>query len=63
MQGIEHHHPTMLIPTGHGYRPRRGIRTIQEVITISFYSRKLTDPQIRYTVTEKELLSIVKNLK
>ena len=32
-------------------------------LTKSFYSRKLTGPQTRYTVTEKELLSIVKTLK
>ena len=31
--------------------------------TIAFYSRKLTGPQIRYTVTEKKLLSIVQTLK
>ena len=30
---------------------------------ISFYSRNLTIPQTRYTVTEKELLSIVETLK
>ena len=30
---------------------------------IAFYSRKLTPPQTRYTVTEKELLSIVETLK
>ena len=28
--------------------------------TIAFYSRKLTETQNRYTVTERELLSIVK---
>ena len=31
--------------------------------TIAFYSRKLTGLQTQYTVTEKELLSIVKILK
>ena len=30
---------------------------------IAFYSRKLTEPQTQYTVTEKELLSIVETLK
>ena len=30
---------------------------------INFYSRKLTDSQQRYTVTERELLSIVETLK
>ena len=30
---------------------------------IAFYRRKLTGPQTRYTVTEKELLTIVKTLK
>ena len=30
---------------------------------ISFYSRKLTGPQQRYTVTEKVMLSIVNTLK
>ena len=30
---------------------------------IAFFSRKLTPPQLRYTVTEKELLSIVETLK
>ena len=30
---------------------------------IDFYRRELTGPQTRYTVTGKELLSIVKNLK
>ena len=30
---------------------------------IAFYSRKLTDPQHRYTVTERELLRIIENMK
>ena len=30
---------------------------------IAFYCRKLTDVQQQYTVTERELLSIVENLK
>ena len=36
---------------------------IQNGQPISFYIRKPTGPQTRYTVTEKELLSIVKTLK
>ena len=36
---------------------------IQNGKPISFYSRKPTGPQTRYTVTEKELLSIVETLK
>ena len=35
----------------------------QEGKPIDFYSRKLTAPQTRYTVTEKELPNIVKTLK
>ena len=35
----------------------------QKVKPISFYSRKLTDSQQRYTVMERELLSIVETLK
>ena len=34
----------------------------QKYKPISFYSRKLTDAQRRYTVTDKELLSIVETL-
>jgi hypothetical protein len=30
---------------------------------LAFYSRKLTDPQMRYTVTELELLTIVEMLR
>jgi hypothetical protein len=30
---------------------------------LAFYSRKLTDPQMRYTVTELELLAIVETLR
>lgn len=30
---------------------------------IAFYTRKLTNPQTKYTTTEKELLSIVETLK
>ena len=36
---------------------------IQEVKTIAFCSRKLTKSKNKYTVTEQELLRIVKNLK
>ena len=36
---------------------------IQDDKPIAFYSRKLTGPQTRYTVAEKELLSIVETLK
>ena len=36
---------------------------IQKVKPIVLYSHKLTGPQTRYTVTEKEFLSIVKTLK
>ena len=36
---------------------------IQNGQPISFYIRKPTGPQTRYTVTEKELLSIVETLK
>ena len=36
---------------------------IQEGRLIIFYSTKLTDPQNRYTVTEKELLIIEETLK
>ena len=35
----------------------------EKVKYIAFYSRKLTKAQTRYTVTEKELLSIVETLK
>ena len=35
----------------------------QEGKPIFFYSRKLTTPQKRYTVTEMKLLSTVKTLK
>ena len=35
----------------------------QKVKLISFYSRKITDAPKRYTVTERELLSIVETLK
>ena len=36
---------------------------MQEGKPIAFYSRKLNPAQTRYTVTEKELLSIVETLK
>ena len=36
---------------------------IQKSKTIDFYSRKLTGSQQRYTVKEKELLSIIETLK
>ena len=40
-----------------------GAVIIQNGRPIYFYSRKLTGPQTRYTVTEKELLRIVETLK
>ena len=40
-----------------------GAVIIQEAKPIALYSRKLTKTQERYTVTEKELLSIVETLK
>ena len=36
---------------------------IQEVRIIEFYSSKLTNPKTRYTVTEKEIISIIETLK
>ena len=39
-----------------------GAVIIQEGKPIAFYSRKLTVPQTRYTVTEKELINIVETL-
>ena len=35
----------------------------QNGIPINFYSHKLTPAQINYTTTERELLSIMENLK
>ena len=40
-----------------------GAVIIQYGKPINFYGRKLTGPQTRYTVIEKELLSIVETLK
>ena len=40
-----------------------GAVIIQEAKSIALYSRKLTKTQERYTVTEKELLSILETLK
>ena len=40
-----------------------GAVIIQDGKHISFYRCKLTNPKQRYTVTEKELLSIVETLK
>ena len=40
-----------------------GVVIIQEVKKIVFYSRKLTKHPTRYKETEKELLSIVENLR
>jgi RNase H-like domain found in reverse transcriptase/Integrase zinc binding domain/Reverse transcriptase (RNA-dependent DNA polymerase) len=40
-----------------------GAIVTQDKKPIAFYSRKLTGPQTRYTVTELELLSIVETLK
>jgi hypothetical protein len=36
-----------------------GLACTQKDKPLAFYSRKLTDPQTRYTVTELELLAIV----
>ena len=36
---------------------------MQEVKPLAFYSWKLSKAQIHYTMTEKEFLSIVENLK
>ena len=43
-------------------RSQLGVVIIQEGEPITFYIRKLTDNQKRYTVTEKELLIISKTL-
>ena len=40
-----------------------GVVISQKGKHIAFYSRKLTGSQKRYTVTEKELLSVVETLK
>ena len=40
-----------------------GVVIIQEGKFVAFYSRKLTETQMSYTVMEKELLSLVKILK
>ena len=40
-----------------------GVFIIHKGKPIAFYSIKLTEYQIRYTVTERELLSIVETLK
>ena len=40
-----------------------GVLIIQEFIPIAFYGRRLNGHQKRYTVTEKELMSIVETLK
>ena len=40
-----------------------GVVIRKEGKPIDFYGRELTDTQRRYTVSEKELLNIVENLK
>ena len=40
-----------------------GSEIIQDGEPIAFYSRKLTKPQRRYTLTENELLSILETLQ
>ena len=40
-----------------------GVVISQECKQITLYSRKLTEPQTKYTVIEREMLSIVDNLK
>ena len=40
-----------------------GAVIIQKGKPIAFYGRKLTDPQRCYTVTERELLRIVEDIK
>ena len=40
-----------------------GAVIFHKVKPIAFYSRRLTDAQKRYTVTEKELISIVETLR
>ena len=40
-----------------------GAVIIQKGKPIAFYSRKLTDDQMRYTVTERKLINIVETLK
>ena len=40
-----------------------GVIIIQKSKPIAFYSRKLTGSQLRHTLTERELLSIVETLK
>ena len=40
-----------------------GAIRIQKGKPVAFYTRKMTDPQQRYRETERELISIVENIK
>jgi hypothetical protein len=56
---------TIILPWGkYCYlRLPMGLACTQKGEPLAFYSRKLTDPQTRYTVTELELLAIVETLR
>ena len=43
-------------------RFKLGLVIIQKYKPINLYSRKLTDAQQRYTVTERELIDVVETL-
>ena len=44
-------------------QPKQGVVISQNEISIAFNSRKLNPSQTRYTITERDLLSIVENFK